>query len=88
MAELLLAGNATRDKKAHSTNGSCGSQFQKTTIGRRHIQLLLKNDEELKLLGDVTIANGGVKCPIFITFCSPTNLDLQSMLLLSFFRCL
>ncbi|XP_073143111.1 histone H2A.6-like [Henckelia pumila] len=48
-AEVLeLAGNAARDNK-------------KSRIVPRHIQLAVRNDEELsKLLGDVTIANGGV----------------------------
>ena len=48
-AEVLeLAGNASRDNK-------------KTRIIPRHIQLAVRNDEELsKLLGSVTIANGGV----------------------------
>ncbi|RDY14521.1 Histone H2A.6, partial [Mucuna pruriens] len=48
-AEVLeLAGNAARDNK-------------KTRIMPRHIQLAVRNDEELsKLLEDVTIANGGV----------------------------
>src|SRR6476661_6495864 len=48
-AEILeLAGNAARDNK-------------KTRIVPRHIQLAVRNDEELnKLLGDVTIASGGV----------------------------
>ncbi|WJX73055.1 hypothetical protein P8452_56879 [Trifolium repens] len=48
-AEVLeLAGNVARDNK-------------KTRIVPRHIQLAVRNDEELsKLLGDVTIANGGV----------------------------
>ncbi|KAK8953168.1 putative histone H2A.3 [Platanthera guangdongensis] len=48
-AEVLeLAGNAARDNK-------------KTRIVPRHIQLAVRNDEELsKLLGTVTIANGGV----------------------------
>jgi histone H2A len=48
-AEILeLAGNAARDNK-------------KTRIIPRHIQLAVRNDEELsKLLGDVTIAQGGV----------------------------
>nr|KAJ0205406.1 hypothetical protein LSAT_V11C500277010 [Lactuca sativa] len=45
---LELAGNAARDNK-------------KTRIVPRHIQLAVGNDEELsKLLGDITIANGGV----------------------------
>eukprot|EP00585_Thalassiosira_rotula_P006820 CAMPEP_0196143294 /NCGR_PEP_ID=MMETSP0910-20130528/13067_1 /TAXON_ID=49265 /ORGANISM="Thalassiosira rotula, Strain GSO102" /LENGTH=178 /DNA_ID=CAMNT_0041404731 /DNA_START=1 /DNA_END=537 /DNA_ORIENTATION=+ len=48
-AEILeLAGNAARDNK-------------KARIVPRHITLAVKNDEELnKLLGNVTIANGGV----------------------------
>jgi histone H2A len=48
-AEILeLAGNAARDNK-------------KTRINPRHVQLAVRNDEELnKLLGSVTIANGGV----------------------------
>ncbi|XP_027929808.1 histone H2A.6-like [Vigna unguiculata] len=48
-AEVLeLAGNAAIDNK-------------KTRIMPRHIQLAVRNDEELSiLLGDVTIANGGV----------------------------
>ncbi|KAL2931156.1 Protein H2A.7 [Bienertia sinuspersici] len=48
-AEVLeLAGNAARDNK-------------KTRIVPRHIQLAVRNDEELsRLLGDVTIAAGGV----------------------------
>ncbi|KAK4418210.1 Histone H2AX [Sesamum alatum] len=48
-AEVLeLAGNAARDNK-------------KNRIVPRHIQLAVRNDEELsKLLGNVTIANGGV----------------------------
>lgn len=48
-AEILeLAGNASRDNKKHR-------------IVPRHIQLAVRNDEELnKLLHDVTIANGGV----------------------------
>lgn len=49
VAEILeLAGNAARDHK-------------KTRIIPRHIQLAVRNDEELnKLLSGVTIANGGV----------------------------
>src|SRR6476659_11425267 len=47
-AEILeLAGNAARDNKKHR-------------IVPRHIQLAVRNDEELsKLLADVTIAQGG-----------------------------
>ena len=48
-AEVLeLSGNAARDNK-------------KSRIVPRHIQLAVRNDEELsKLLGKVTIAAGGV----------------------------
>jgi histone H2A len=48
-AEILeLAGNAARDNK-------------KSRITPRHMQLAVRNDEELnKLLGGVTIAAGGV----------------------------
>ncbi|KAI8478065.1 Histone H2A type 2-B [Branchiostoma belcheri] len=48
-AEILeLAGNAARDNK-------------KTRIIPRHLQLAVRNDEELnKLLSGVTIAQGGV----------------------------
>ena len=48
-AEVLeLAGNAARDNK-------------KSRVVPRHIQLAIRNDEELsKLLGTVTIAAGGV----------------------------
>ncbi|KAJ3108151.1 histone H2A [Phlyctochytrium planicorne] len=48
-AEILeLAGNAARDNSKHR-------------IVPRHLQLAIRNDEELnKLLGSVTIAQGGV----------------------------
>ena len=48
-AEILeLAGNAARDNK-------------KTRITPRHLQLAVRNDEELnKLMSGVTISNGGV----------------------------
>lgn len=48
-AEILeLAGNAARDNK-------------KSRIAPRHIQLAVRNDEELKiLLSDITIMEGGV----------------------------
>ena len=48
-AEILeLAGNAARDNK-------------RSRINPRHVQLAVRNDEELnKLLGNVTIAGGGV----------------------------
>jgi histone H2A len=49
VSEILeLAGNAARDNK-------------KARIVPRHLQLAIRNDEELdKLLGNVTIVQGGV----------------------------
>ncbi|KAG8014460.1 Histone H2AX [Nibea albiflora] len=57
-AEILeLAGNAARDNK-------------KTRIIPRHLQLAVRNDEELnKLLGGVTIAQGGVLPTSRLFFC-------------------
>ncbi|KAF5809180.1 putative transcription factor Hap3/NF-YB family [Helianthus annuus] len=65
-AEVLeLARNAVRDNK-------------KTIIVPRHIRLSMRNDEELsKLLGDVTIANGGVM-PNIHNLCLPSQLQMMS----------
>eukprot|EP00798_Chlamydomonas_sp_ICE-L_P006633 gene6633-biopygen1831 len=47
-------------KKAVSSSSKAGLQFPDRIVPR-HVQLAIRNDEELsKLLGSVTIANGGV----------------------------
>jgi len=62
LAEILeLAGNAARDNK-------------KQRIVPRHLQLAIRNDEELnKLLGDVVISQGGV-----VPFINPELLPSKS----------
>lgn len=67
-AEILeLAGNAARDNKKSMLIfyfDVYGVQFLISNLARiipRHLQLAIRNDEELnKLLGHVTIAQGGV----------------------------
>jgi histone H2A len=56
-AEILeLAGNASKEKNKDKKDSKAGSR-----ISPRHIQLAVRNDEELnKLFGGVTIASGGV----------------------------
>ena len=61
-AEVLeLAGNAARDNK-------------KSRIVPRHLQLAVRNEEELnKLLGGVTIAAGGVLPNIHVALIKPAK---------------
>lgn len=65
MQVLELAGNAARDNK-------------KTRIVPRHIQLAVRNDEELsRLLGNVTISNGGV-LPNILNMLLPKKIAMGS----------
>ncbi|KAF7311675.1 Histone H2A [Mycena kentingensis (nom. inval.)] len=61
-AEILeLAGNAARDNKKHR-------------IVPRHLQLAIRNDEELgKLLGSVVISQGGVVPHVGVHPCPPSS---------------
>ena len=68
-AEILeLAGNAARDNK-------------KSRIVPRHLQLAVRNDEELnKLLGSVVISQGGV-LPNILSELLPAKVRLLSSLI-------
>nr|XP_017249505.1 PREDICTED: histone H2AX-like [Daucus carota subsp. sativus] len=74
-AELLeLVGNAARDNK-------------KSRIIPRHIQLAVRNDEELsKLLGSVTIASGGVLPNINSVLLPKKVLDDWQQLFVGFYK--
>ena len=66
-AEILeLAGNAARDNKKHRINP-------------RHLQLAIRNDEELnKLLSGVTISQGGVLPNIISTLLPKKSIPVNS----------
>ena len=66
-AEILeLAGNAARDNKKHRINP-------------RHLQLAIRNDEELnKLLSGVTISQGGVLPNIISTLLPRKSVPVNS----------
>ena len=66
-AEILeLAGNAANDNKKHRINP-------------RHLQLAIRNDEELnKLLSGVTVAQGGVLPNIILTLLPKKAMPVSS----------
>ena len=60
-AEEALSSRVDRRRETPSPPGNAARDNKKTRIVPRHIQLAVRNDEELnKLLGSVTIASGGV----------------------------